>query len=271
MWAPLPQSNVVQRVSRLRMSPPLKAKLASDNHGNRLLYMSGKVPKRGILKLRVEALVERREWSGAASGPEELELYLKPTRLVPVSGEVEKLLEGEVLPEDRYGSARKLYDVVLAHMSYDKSREGYGRGDTLWACSSGTGNCTDFHSLFLSLARFSGIPARFEIGYPLPAGEESGKIPGYHCWASFWNGEGWVPVDISEADKHPEKVEYFFGNLDPDRVTLSAGRDLVFEPEQASGPLNFFVKPLLEVEGRKVESAEMKVFFGPPKPVRRRR
>lgn len=146
-------------------------------------------------------------------------------------------------------------------MVYDKSNPGYGRGDSLFACDAQTGNCTDFHSLFSSLGRFRGIPVRFEIGYPLSLDSE-GEISGYHCWAFFWTDEkGWVPVDISEADKNPTKKEYFFGNIDQNRVSISTGRDLLFEPQPESGPVNYFVKPLLEVDGSRVEESEFKVQF----------
>ena len=62
--------------------------------------------------------------------------------------------------------ARAIYDYVLSNMRYDKSGTGWGHGDTLYACSAKKGNCTDFHSLFISMARSQHIPARFEIGFP---------------------------------------------------------------------------------------------------------
>src|SRR3712207_7840796 len=44
------------------------------------------------------------------------------------------------------------------------------------------------------------------------------RFRSYHCWAAFAPaGRGWVPVDISEADKHPEMTDYYFGNLTADR------------------------------------------------------
>ena len=96
-------------------------------------------------------------------------------------------------------------------MKYDKTGTGWGRGDTLWACDSKRRNCTDFHSLFMSMARSQGIPARFEIGFPIPAAKTSGEIPGYHCWSEFYlNRKGWVPVDISEAWKNQAKKDYYF-------------------------------------------------------------
>jgi hypothetical protein len=104
----------------------------------------------------------------------------------------------------------------------------------LYACDAKKGNCTDFHSLFIAMARSQGIPARFEIGFPLPADKQSSEIAGYHCWSDFYvDGKGWIPVDISEAWKHQEKRDYFFGAHDVNRVQFNTGRDLT--PESSAG------------------------------------
>jgi transglutaminase-like putative cysteine protease len=103
-----------------------------------------------------------------------------------------------------------------------------------------------------------GIPAKFEIGFSIPPGRGEGKIGGYHCWSEFYlAGRGWVPVDASEARKHPEKTDYFFGALDEDRVQFSAGRDLVLEPPQQGAPLNYFVYPYVEVDGKPHQAIEL--------------
>ena len=147
-------------------------------------------------------------------------------------------------------------------MKYDKSQPGYGNGDAVWACDSKTGNCTDFHSLFISLARSSSIPARFEIGFPLPNDKTAGTIGGYHCWAWFHaDGKGWTPVDISEADKHPELKDYYFGKLSADRVSFSIGRDIVLVPKSDAKPLNYFVYPHVEVDGKPWPKEKIKMSF----------
>ena len=128
-------------------------------------------------------------------------------------------------------------------------------------CDAKHGNCTDFHSLFISLARAEGIPARFEIGFPVPGGAE-GTIPGYHCWAEFFvNGVGWVPVDISEAWKDPKKHDYFFGALDANRVQFTIGRDLTLQPKQDGGPLNYFIYPYVEVDGKPFDGIEKRFSY----------
>jgi transglutaminase-like putative cysteine protease len=137
-------------------------------------------------------------------------------------------------------------------MKYDKTIPGWGNGDTERACDIRAGNCTDFHSLFMSLARAQSIPTRFVIGFPLPQGD--GKIPGYHCWAEFYvAGKGWVPVDASDASKSNDSAlrAFLFGNLPPNRVEFTKGRDLVLKPA-TSQPLNFFIYPRVEAKGRVV-------------------
>jgi transglutaminase-like putative cysteine protease len=173
--------------------------------------------------------------------------------MIPLDGKVSAIAASMQIPDDPRAAARALYDHTLERMKYDKPDDGggWGRGDAEWACDARYGNCTDFHSYFMGLARARGMAARFEMGFPIPAGdEEVAQVGGYHCWAYVWiEGHGWWPVDISEADKYPEKTDYFFGRLDPDRVTMTGGRDLQLEPAPAQGPVNFFVYPYVEIDG----------------------
>ena len=158
--------------------------------------------------------------------------------------------------------ARALYDWVYDHMQYDKSVPGWGLGDIPYCLKVGKGNCTDFHTLFIALARASGIPARWNIGFPLAYGDgrDGGapqQVSGYHCWAEFYApGAGWVPVDISEARKHPELKEYFFGGLSGNRVLLTRGRDLVLDPGSDGKRLNYFVYPIARADGQELKGVE---------------
>ena len=189
---------------------------------------------------------------GEGATDEELEMALGPDTLIPLGKKV-SAVAGEIEEgEDELETGKRLYDHTLERMRYDKPADsGWGRGDSEWACDSRHGNCTDFHSYFIGLSRSKGIPARFVMGFPVSGGPERvAEVGGYHCWAYFWTDDGgWIPVDISEADKHPEKTEYFFGTLDYDRVTMTSGRDLTLDPAPAQGPLNFLVYPYAEVDG----------------------
>jgi transglutaminase-like putative cysteine protease len=239
---------------------PLK-KTHGAKFGNEMFYAEGKA-KQPDLHFEVDYDVVRHEritLGRAIPHLENVQLsskqkkeFLLPDALVPVTGKPAELAvevtQGKTTDLEK---ARAIYDYVFSTMKYDKTGTGWGRGDVLYACDAKKGNCTDFHSLFIAMARSQGIPARFEIGFPLPDDKHTGEIAGYHCWADFFEPkDGWVPVDISEAWKHPEKRDYFFGAHDDNRVQFSVGRDLELNPKQEGAPLNYFVYPYVEVEGK---------------------
>ena len=180
--------------------------------------------------------------------------YLVHVRALPAGAlQSREQTQGAMQPLDK---ARKIYDYVVATMKYNKDGTGWGRGDAIWACDSKRGNCTDFHSVFIGMARAAGIPARFEIGFSIPTGSRESAIPGYHCWAQFYiAGIGWIPVDASEASKNPDKRDYFFGATDQNRVMFSMGRDIRLKPAQKADLLNYFVYPYAEADGKPVATA----------------
>ena len=265
VWIPVPQSSSFQSTEQVIRHQDLPLQLTAERrYGNEMLYGEESSAESGRLDFEITWKVSRRQVRGNdLPEPERLltlerTIWLQGSPRIPIGGKPLELLDALTLPDRALGQARLFYDRVLEHMRYDKSRPGYGTGDAVWACDSRFGNCTDFHSLFMSLARSHGIPARFEIGYPLPADRNHGDISGYHCWAWFHElHDGWAPVDISEADKHPELSDFYFGNLPADRIAFSVGRDLVLEPPQQGDPLNFFVTPYAEVDGSSIADRDV--------------
>jgi len=256
VWYPIAESNSQQTVRLLETKSPSSMQFNRDErYNNQIGYFDVMPDSARPIEFQLSYAIERSEASvdGAARELDEQqkELFLSANSLVPLKGKPQELIRNKAIPTEAMQAGKSLYDFVGQHMKYDKSNPGYGNGDAEWACDSQTGNCTDFHSLFISLARSKSIPARFEIGFPIPTEKSSGKIGGYHCWAWFHvAGSGWAPVDISEADKHPELKDYYFGKLTADRVAFSTGRDIELVPKSQSGPLNYFVYPHVEVDGQ---------------------
>lgn len=255
VWLPVPPSNGDQQVELGAQTLPAGAKESRDEqYGNAILYFEAAADAGGAIPFARTYKVTRHEVRGARPEPGDaarVKRYLEPDKLVPVQGKPLELVKNRSLPADPTDAAKALYDVVNGYMTYDKSGTGWGRGDAVWACDSRSGNCTDFHSLFISLARAHKIPARFEIGFGLPVTRGGGEIAGYHCWAKFRvEGKGWVPVDISEANRNLKLAVYYCGSLTEDRVAFSVGRDLTLSPRQAGEPLNYFVYPYVEVGGK---------------------
>ena len=161
-----------------------------------------------------------------------------------VNGGINKNTGEEWLPKDITYGRLKVSQDQLVEKQNKKESYAYGNGNATYACDIGVGNCTDYHSYFMSLSRTMGVPARFHMGFSIPSGV-SGSIGGYHCWGDYYiDGEGWYPIDISEADKAPKKADYFFGKVNSNRVEFSTGRDL--ELHNYTKHVNFFIYPLVE-------------------------
>jgi transglutaminase-like putative cysteine protease len=272
IWFPEAHSDAYQEIltEKVKGDLPLQG-LYESKYRNRIFYAETSSAK-PELHFDVEYEVIRHERVAlepaaqpalATLSPKDERLATEPDALVPITGLpaelAAKVTAGKTNQLDK---ARAIYDYVFTTMRYDKTGTGWGHGDVLYACDAKKGNCTDFHSLFIAMARSQGIPARFEIGFPLPPDKHAAEIAGYHCWSDFWiEGKGWIPVDISEAWKHPEKRDYFFGSHDVNRVQFSMGRDLRLNPLQDGKPLNYFVYPYVEVDGQEFPNVALAFSF----------
>ncbi len=272
-WVPLPANDKHQSLHSSHLEGAPAAQLVADaTYGNR--YLWAKLPVSDLsdketATFALTATVTRRAYRVWDHAPQTIELtpalqrrFLAPNRLVPINGRI--AAEAQWVAGDATSPvmrARRLYDHIVDSLRYDTSGDGWGRGDAVYACDIRTGNCTDFHSLFIAEARSLSIPARFVIGLPLPPDKSLGSISGYHCWSEFYlEGIGWVPIDASEAHKHPEKREFFFGGLDHHRIAFTTGRDVAL-PHAAGAPLNYSIYPHVELDGKEHPFVETKFTF----------
>jgi transglutaminase-like putative cysteine protease len=254
LWLPLATSDEFQHVEVKSIDAPGQwRELEESEHGNKVLYVeigpagSGKTIE---IRYRVKRF-EKSEYAVREPTPQK---YLGPENLVPTNITFRSIAQhvtgGKTTEMAR---ARALYDHVIEKLRYARYGNGWGVGDAVYACDAGSGNCSDFHAYFIALAREAGIPARFAIGAAVPSERNDGGIDGYHCWAEFFADGKWIPVDVSEADKNSRLAEYYFGHHPANRFELSKGRDLVVEPEPASGPINFLAYPVMEMNGKTIK------------------
>ena len=264
LWVPIPHDDDYQRITNVKVDSSAQYRIEMDAVGNQILCVEAtKAPSITVRFdcARKEHLRPTATSTGAGLlSDAERARWLAPDRMVPLDENIRKWA-GEVVAAAHAHTdlemARAIYDHVVATVKYDKTGKGWGRGDIYYACDARRGNCTDFHAIFIGYARAMGIPARFSIGFPLPSERGAGSIAGYHCWAEFYaKGIGWIPIDASEAAKNPSMREYFFGAHDENRVELTRGRDLILVPRQAGDPLNYFVYPYAEADGKPVEDLD---------------
>jgi len=269
LWTPYPPTNSYQKLNSFKIRNDIPYKILEDNeYHNKFLYFEIE-PKLLKENLTITYDITRyyfNSWENDPPNKEEisqalLKRFLMPDQLIPIRGKIAeeayKVSEKASTPLQK---AQLLYDHLAKSLKYDKSGKGWGRGDAIYMCNFRKGNCTDFHSLFIGEARSLGIPARFIMGLPIAEEKEEGEVPGYHCWAEFYLKEkGWIPVDISEASKFPNKRQFYFGRLDANRVQFTIGRDIKLPNSNAI--LNFIIYPYAEINGKEISKVITKINF----------
>ena len=267
VWIPYPESNAYQDVLSVSVDSPYPHSVGVEGeYGNSILYIDATGADENVVVTMTVDVVRREQVSGETGGgkvgDELRSRLLQEDALVPITGRIAELSIEATRGAQESLKGRAIYDHVTKLMAYDKSGEGWGRGDAVYACDFQTGNCTDFHSLIIGMARAQKIPAIFEIGIPIPPNQSEGTVGGYHCWAELYiDGSGWIPVDSSEASKHPEMFDYYYGRLDENRIYFSRGRDITLTPPQEAGPVNYLIYPYVEVDGAVHDGVEKSFAF----------
>jgi hypothetical protein len=263
LWLPLPQNDRFQKISNIQINLPTAHKFLEEKvFGNQAIYAELTPVQSGQI-IEISYQVRRIEKGAYQEDESQLAMYMEDSPLLPVGGRFDSLAQ-QILAEKESNTplmaGRALYDYVVDNVRYAKQGK-YGTGDANFACDAKSGNCTEFHSLFISLARSAGIPARFAVGAAIPSERHDGGIDGYHCWAEFYAEGKWWPVDISEANKYSNLATYYFGHHPANRIELSKGRDIQFQPGPVSGSISFFAYPILEVNGKSVPVAKTSFSF----------
>lgn len=248
IWVPVPQTDAFQSIEILKIETPVAHQFLKESYyGNSVLFME-LGPAESGKKLELVYNVDRKE-KHPYDDDSDISRYLDPNILLPIGDRFETLADSIIGDKRNDGSlmqARALYDYIIDNMKYIKAGT-YGTGDAVYACDALTGNCTEFHSLFISLARSAGIPSRFAVGAGIPSDRDDGGIDGYHCWAEFYAEGKWWPVDISEANKYTALATYYFGRHPANRIEFTKGRDLLLDPGPQGGPINFLAYPVMEI------------------------
>lgn len=293
VWFSMPQNDAYSKVSGFKVEAPFPHRIEKDSEGNSAVYVEVADPKVKDFTVVETFTITRSEVLSGVSAAKtrpytaaelaEHQKHLAANTHVIIDDRIKKI-SAEVVGAEKNPvvAARKLYDWTLANIDYwvkdPKTRKASPVGSTEYCLTSKTGNCTDFHSLWMSLARAAGIPTRLIYGsfFKLELdGQDADQS--YHCWPEFFvPNVGWVPHDVAVADiyvdkyeinkdnevlvrrttadgyKGPDaaKVDYYFGNIEERRVVWSVGRDLTLSPKQDGGPVNALAKAYAEVDGK---------------------
>jgi transglutaminase-like putative cysteine protease len=245
---PIPQEFREQRVQGVRIVGDDPFRL-TDREGLGLVvrsfYGAGAVPRPGEAKslsvnyklirkeIRTNAeLLANREYRYDTSA-REYKLYTRSEELIEADDPEIKAIAERIRSETNhpYWFARKAYDYVIDHTEYASPSPGMGARRCL---KDGKADCGWFAALFVAICRAGGIPARPVAGC-WATGENN-----WHCWAEILlPGVGWVPADPAVGDTQPDKREYYFGNLDNNRVALTKAYNMSFDTDRGHDTLGF--------------------------------
>jgi len=276
LWIPYPLSDQDQVITNISVNGDYaeSAVYSDQKYSTPILYArwnKGATSRKLVLQFhatRQEVVKKDFSTTEAAWNPKDYALYLAPTSLGPIDGEVqalaEKITKGKTTV---YAKAKAIYDWTCENMFRDPATQGCGKGDVCLLLNTRGGKCTDIHSVFVALCRASGVPAREIFGIRLGKKPTEDISKWQHCWAEFFlPGYGWVPVDPADVRKMMLKQnlklgdaktreyrEYFWGAWDPYRVKLAVGRDIELNPIQTGKPLNTFGYPYAEIGGKALD------------------
>ncbi len=278
LWLPAPSDDAWQKVKELKVEGAPYRITQERRYGNRIIYIklnTAQLPLTVTERFTIDRKEMRVLAADPASGIASAQKYgqgrslLTAEPYLPVGGrfatEAAEFTAGKTTTLEK---ARALYDHIVATTQYDYKHESpkYAIGDAEFVCDYKKGNCSDLHSYFLSLARSVGIESQLVYGLPIggvpipdPLPTE-GKITSYHCWVLFRDPQrGWVPLDAADGRRwldagNTTNKDYDFGNLFVTRsaVMMSRGRNLTLTPPQNAGPLNNFIYPYAEADGKPV-------------------
>ncbi|CAM8675921.1 transglutaminase-like domain-containing protein [Leclercia sp. M-A074-M] len=308
LWIPLPVDTAFQQMTGMAFTGNYQQAYVTTNNAYGAKTLFATWPKsEGDLLLQLDLEIETADWEPLKhdalknwQAPEQIvyplavKPYLLPTTHTPVDGLVretaQKITGGETDPLKK---ARLIYEWVSSHMERDNDVIGCGTGDVATILQSGklSGKCTDISSVFVALARASGIPARELFGIRLGRANKLerysasafGKADsagvadvsgGQHCRAEFYlAGYGWLPCDpadvtkmrLAEKKAHQDPDvqavnAYLFGNWEMNWVGFNYGRDFELYPGTEQGAVNNFGYPYAEVDGDPLNFYDPKVF-----------
>jgi len=283
LWLPYPVTDENQTITGIKVTGDYaeSAVYTDRTNGTPILYASwpkGVNSRKLTFTFNAERQeVIRRDFPTKETNwdPAEYRQYMGATSLGPVDGEVKRLADritkGKLTVLEK---ARAIYDWTCENSYRNPNTRGCGKGDVCQLLQDPGGKCTDISSLFVALCRAAGVPAREIFGIRLGKKETEEITTWQHCWAEFYlPGYGWVPVDPADVRKAMlvEKLElkdaktreyrdYFWGGIDPYRIRIATGRDIVLNPPQAGAPLNTFGYPYAEVGGNPVDFYDPKKF-----------
>jgi hypothetical protein len=219
-------------------SKPMKFKLAFD-------YVSyAYYPK--LDEAKVESLPS--DWNEASLGERPPHIVFTPE----MRAQTASIIGSET---NALAKARKIFRWVSASIPWNAEDEYCTIPSfAIKGFTSRRGDCGIQNTVFITLCRIAGIPARWQSGYET----RPGNVWGMHDWSEIYIAPwGWLPCDASYGVKKsddPRIADFYCGHQDSYRmiINLDWGRELYPPKKSPRSDPSDFQRGEVEIDGKNI-------------------
>ncbi len=202
-----PGPSTCQRVLSWSVSTPGTLTPWIDGFGNSA-HVSTIDEDHDEVKVIVEGIVETVDTSGVLPARDGLppELFLRDTPFTTIGDATLGLVEElkDQIRNDTLSGLHNLMDRIADKVTYISGATTI-ETSAEEAVAAGNGVCQDHAHIFLTCARWAGVPSRYVSGYLL-AGQGNDSHVASHAWAeSYIPGLGWVSFDPTNRQSATEE------------------------------------------------------------------
>ena len=232
VWMPYPRENKRSSNIKLLSTSEKNYIISPDEYGHKSIYMEAAAVKDSAMRFSYQLELETADhWFKFA--PEDVkpydtssELYKKYTAernthviFTPeIKALTDSIIAGETNP---YNKALKIFDYIAQTFPWASARE-YATLENIpeYVLKNRHGDCGQVGLTFITMARYAGIPAKWQSGFVLNQG-----YGGMHDWAEvYFEGIGWIPADVSFGlvpNENDDVYHFYFGGIDNRRYYVN--------------------------------------------------
>ncbi len=232
VWMPYPRENKRSFNVKLLSTTDKDYIISPDKYEHKSIYMEAKSVKDSAIKFGYELELEIADhWFHFGADDVKpydtnSELYKKYTAErethVIFTPEIKSITDSLTKGiENPYLKAKAIFDYIGKNYPWASARE-YSTIENIpaYVLKNNHGDCGQVGLTFITMARYAGIPAKWQSGWMLHPGEIN-----LHDWAeAYFEGIGWVPVDQSFGlvpNENDDVYHFYLGGIDAYRYYVN--------------------------------------------------